>query len=50
MIPKIGLIANIENDLRVNMHGAYGLSIEKAGGLPLLLPYVEDEKIMVLLG
>ena len=33
MTPKIGLIATIEKDLRVNMHGAYGLSIEKSGGL-----------------
>ena len=46
MTPKIGLIANIENDLRVNMHGAYGTSIEKAGGVPLLLPYVESEEII----
>lgn len=46
MTPKIGLIANIENDLRVNMHGAYGLSIEKSGGLPLVLPYVESEEII----
>lgn len=46
MIPIIGLIANIEKDLRVNMHGAYGLSIEKSGGLPLVLPYIESEEII----
>lgn len=46
MIPKIGLIANIEHDLRLNVHGAYGRSIEMSGGVPLLLPYVEDEKII----
>lgn len=46
MTPKIGLIANIEKDLRVNMHGAYGLSIEKSGGLPLVLPYIESEEII----
>ena len=46
MIPKIGLIANIENDLRLNVHGAYGRSIEMSGGVPLLLPYIEDEKII----
>ena len=47
MIPKIGLIANVEEkDLRVNVHGAYGRSIEMSGGVPLLLPYVEDEKII----
>ena len=48
MTPKIGLIANIEKDLRVNMHGAYGLSIEKSGGLPLVLPYKESEEITCL--
>jgi putative glutamine amidotransferase len=46
MTPIIGLIANIEKDLRVNMHGAYGLSIEKSGGLPLVLPYIESEEII----
>lgn len=46
MTPKIGLIANIANDLRVDAHGAYGRAVEMSGGVPLLLPYVEDEKII----
>ena len=46
MIPKIGLIGNIENDLHLDIHGAYGRSVEGSGGLPLVLPYIEDEKII----
>ena len=43
MIPIIGLIANIENDLKLSMLSAYGEAIEKSGGLPIALPYIEDE-------
>ena len=46
MIPKIGLIGNIENDLHLDIHGAYGRSIECSGALPLVLPYIEDERII----
>ncbi len=46
MIPKIGILAAINNEVTVSMLGAYGSVIEKSGGLPLVLPYVEDEKII----
>lgn len=46
MIPKIGIIANVDKEARVDLHGAYGRSIEKSGGLPLVLPYVEEEGVM----
>ena len=46
MIPKIGLIVNVENDLRINVHGAYGRSVELSGGVPLALPYIESEEII----
>ena len=46
MIPKIGLIANIENDQRLNVHGAYGIAIERSGGVPLVLPYIESEAMI----
>ena len=46
MIPKIGLIANIEDDMRMNVHGAYGRSVERSGGVPLVLPYIESEEII----
>ena len=46
MIPKIGLIVNIDNDLKLNMYGDYGRAIEMSGGLPLALPYIEDEELI----
>lgn len=46
MTPKIGLIVNVEQDLRINMHGAYGLAIAGSGGVPLVLPYIESEEII----
>jgi putative glutamine amidotransferase len=46
MIPKIGLIANIDKDLKLNMYGGYGQAIEISGGLPLVLPFIEDEELI----
>ena len=46
MIPKIGLIVNVEQDMRINVHGAYGLSVERSGGVPLVLPYIESEEMI----
>ena len=46
MIPKIGLIVSIDNELKLNMYGAYGLAIEQSGGLPLVLPYIENEDVI----
>ena len=46
MTPKIGILTAINNEVTVSMLGAYGRVIEKSGGLPLVLPYVEDEKII----
>ena len=46
MIPKIGLIVNVEDDQRINVHGAYGRSVELSGGVPLALPYIESEEII----
>lgn len=46
MIPKIGLIANIDKDLKLNMYGDYGQAIEISGGLPLVLPFIEDEELI----
>ena len=46
MIPKIGLLVGIDKDKTVSMLEAYGRVIEKTGGLPLILSYIEDEKII----
>ena len=46
MIPKIGLIASIENNMKLTVYGAYGQAIEKSGGVPLALPYVESEEMI----
>ena len=46
MIPKIGIITNIEDDLTLSMVGTYGKAIEQSGGLPLVLPYIESEALI----
>ena len=46
MIPKIGLIVNIDKDLKLSMYGDYGQAIEMSGGLPLVLPYIEYEELI----
>ena len=46
MTPRIGLVVNVENDLRINVHGAYGMSVANSGGVPLVLPYIENEEII----
>ena len=43
MKPIVGIIAGIDNDLTLGMFGAYGKAIEKSGGVPLVLPYVEGD-------
>ena len=46
MTPIVGLIVNVDKDLRINMHGAYGQAISCSGGIPLVLPYIENEEII----
>ncbi len=46
MKPIIGMFAKIYNeDLTCEMYYQYSEAIEKAGGIPVLLPYVKDEKV-----
>ena len=45
MKPIIGLTVSIENDATVTAAVPYFAAIEKAGGLPLILPYVREETI-----
>ena len=44
MKPIIGMFAKIyENDLTTEMYYQYHEAVEKAGGVPVLLPYVKEE-------
>lgn len=44
MSTLIGLLADVKDDKDSAMFYAYARAIERAGGVPLLLPYVEDDK------
>jgi len=46
MKPIIGISSSIDDDGTVTMLCPYGSSIEKAGGIPILLPYVEDCSVL----
>lgn len=41
MIPVIGMLGAVDNDKVASLIYNYAKAIEKSGGLPLLLPYVE---------
>ena len=43
MKPIIGVLSAIDDEYVLTMPGAYATAIEKSGGLPLILPYIEDE-------
>ena len=43
MKPIIGVLSAIDDEYALAMPSAYGTAIEKSGGLPLILPYIEDE-------
>ena len=44
MKPIIGIISDIDNNLVTTVPDAYNDAIEKAGGTPILLPYVRKEE------
>lgn len=44
MRPIIGLLAEVDNERATRVLNAYVRAIEKSGGTPLLLPYVEDQE------
>ncbi len=43
MKPIIGVLGAIDEEFVLSVPGEYGRAIEKSGGLPLALPYIEDE-------
>ena len=45
MRPVIGVLVEIDNELVAKAQSTYTHAIEKAGGTPLVLPYVDDEAI-----
>ena len=46
MKPKIGLLAEVDNERYSGVKGAYAAAVEAAGGLPLLLPFSESESTL----
>ena len=46
MTPIIGILAEVDNDFNTRVQPPYVKAIELAGGLPVLLPYVEDSKVI----
>ena len=46
MTPIIGILAEVDNDFNTRVQPPYIKAIELAGGLPVLLPYVEDSKVI----
>ena len=46
MKPTIGLLAEVDDEQKSGVLPAYVRAIEKAGGLPILLPYVEDDAVI----
>lgn len=41
MKPIIGVFTELDTELNTKMQNAYGRAIEKSGGIPVILPYVE---------
>lgn len=46
MKPIIGILAEVDADFNTRVQPPYIKAIELAGGLPVLLPYVEDSKVI----
>ena len=46
MKPIIGILTEVDEDFVTSVKKNYISAIEKAGGLPLVLPYVEDDGIL----
>ncbi len=44
MKPIIGILTDIDSDKNVSMPNSYIRVIEKAGGLPIVIPYVNDKE------
>ena len=44
MIPVIGLLAEIDDECAARVMRSYAEAIEDNGGLPLLLPYIENDE------
>jgi len=44
MIPVIAILGPIDDDRSVNLLNTYSDAIIKSGGLPVIIPYTEDEK------
>ena len=42
--PIIGIFAIVDNELNTRVPGTYTDAIEKAGGVPVLLPYVKNDE------
>lgn len=48
MIPVIGISAEVDNEKDIKLKNTYVHAIEASGGLPMVLPYTEDEKTVEL--
>ena len=46
MIPVIGMLGAVDNDKVASLIYNYAKAIEKSGGLPVLLPFVESNEIL----
>ena len=46
MYPLIGILAEVDEECASRVQNPYVSAIEKAGGIPLLLPYVEREAVI----
>ena len=46
MRPVIGVLAEVCDDLQTRMNATYASAIERSGGMPLVLPYVEDDGVI----
>lgn len=44
MPPIIGILAEVDNEIITKVQNSYINAIEKSGGIPILLPYVQDDK------
>ena len=44
--PVVGVFAEVNDELFTSVRGAYIHAIEKAGGIPLLVPFVESDEVL----
>ena len=44
MRPIIGVLAEIDDELNTRVQNPYIHAIEKAGGIPILFPYVDEDE------